>query len=81
MSGVFVWAGSWIAPQYKFETSVVLFGIWMFIIGGFVFLTLGEGDWFGTHLYFQGGGIATIMAVVGAGIGLFTARMEAQQSD
>lgn len=76
LSGVFVWIGSRIAPTYKFETAILLFGIWMFLIGGVVFLTLGEGDWFGGRLYFQGGVVPTIMAVVGAIIGLYTARLE-----
>jgi hypothetical protein len=76
LSGVFVWVGSRISPAYKFETSAVLFGIWMFLIGGVVFLTWSGGDWFGGQLYFQGGGVPTTMAIVGAAIGLFVARME-----
>ena len=80
LPGVFVWVGSRIAPTYKFETAVLLFGIWMFLVGGVVFLTLGEGDWFGGRLYFQGGGVPTIMAVVGAIIGLYTARLEQVES-
>lgn len=76
LSGVFVWIGSRISPTYKFETSAVLFGIWMFLIGGVVFLTWSGGDWFGGQLYFQGGGVPTIMAIVGAAVGLFVARTE-----
>lgn len=80
LSGVFVWVGSRISPAYKFETSVVLFGIWMLLIGGVVFLTLGDGDWFGGRLYFSGGGLPTILAVVGAIVGLFAARLEQSKS-
>ena len=80
-SAVFVWAGSRIAPTYKLETSTILFGIWMFLIGGAVFLTWRNADWFGSQLYFQAGGVPTIVAVVGAVIGLFTARTETKQSD
>lgn len=76
LSGVFVWIGSHISPAYKFETAAVLFGIWMFVIGGFVFLTLGGGDWFGGQLYFKNGGLPTVMAVVGASFGLIVARLE-----
>lgn len=76
LSGVFVWVGSRISPTYKFETSAVLFGIWMFLIGGVVFLTWSGGDWFGGQLYFQGGGLPTIMAILGAAVGLFVARIE-----
>lgn len=70
---VFVWAGSRIAPEHKLKTSIVLFGIWLFLSGGVVFLTLYDSGWFGQQLYFQGGIIGPIMAVVGAFIGLFIA--------
>jgi hypothetical protein len=80
LSGVFVWVGSRISPSYKFETAAVLFGIWMFLIGGIVFIAWSRADWFGGQLYFQGGGIPTIMAVVGAAIGLFVARTEQTMS-
>ena len=76
LSGVFVWVGSRISPAYKFETSAVLFGLWMFLIGGVVFVTWSGGDWFGRQFYFQGGGLPTVMAVVGAAVGLFVARSE-----
>ncbi|MBA3633377.1 MAG: hypothetical protein H0W58_11320, partial [Acidobacteria bacterium] len=56
--------------------SVVLFGLWLFLIGGFVFLTFYGADWFGSPLHFQGGGLSTIMAVVGASVGLFIARKQ-----
>ena len=73
ISGVFVFSGFKIAPSYKFETAVVLFGLWMFLLGGLVFTawferSMGEG-----HLYFQSGGIPTIMGAVGAIIGLVLA--------
>lgn len=74
MAAVFVWAGSSIAPEHKFKTAVVLFGLWLFLLGGFVFLTFTGFDWMGPQLYFQGGGIGSIMAVIGAVTGLFIAR-------
>ncbi len=71
MTIVFIWVGSRIAPEHKLKTSIVLFGILLFIIGGFVFLTLSGSDWLGYQLYFQYSGIGTVMAVVGAFVGLY----------
>lgn len=76
MATVFVWAGSRIAPEYKFETSIVLFGIWLFLIGGFVFLTMSGVSYMGRKLYFQGGGIGPLMAIVGVFLGLYIIRKE-----
>ena len=74
ISGVFVWSGCQIAPEYKIETSVVLFGLLIFVIGGFVFLTLSGGNWMGERLHFQGGGLATGMAIIGALTALYIVR-------
>ena len=74
--GTFVWSGSRIAPEYKFETSLALFGLMLFMIGGFVFLTLSGSDWMGAQLSFRGGGLGTGMAIVGAVTGLYYARKE-----
>jgi hypothetical protein len=41
------------------------------LLGGFVFLALTDSELAGRQLYFQGGGIGPIMAVVGAVIGLW----------
>jgi len=74
IAAVFVWSGSRIAPKYKVEAAVVMFGLWMALLGGFVFLTLSGGTWMGRPMYFQGGGLAPIMAAVGAFTGLYVAR-------
>lgn len=73
-AAVFVWAGSRIAPERKIETSVILFGLWLFLLGGFVFLTLSGAGWVDRQLYFQGRGIAPVMSAVGALAGLYIAR-------
>lgn len=67
----FVWCGTKIAPEHKIKTSVVLFSFWVFLSGGFVFLALNEANWMGHQLYFYGGGIPPVIAVVGAFIGLY----------
>ena len=74
IAGVFVWAGSLIAPEFKIEASVALFGLWLFLVGGFAFLTFHGANWMGGQLYFRGRGLATLMAVVGAIAGLYFAR-------
>jgi hypothetical protein len=74
LSSVFICVGSHISPTYKFETAIVLFGIWMFLIGGFVFLALTGSNLFGRPLYFRYGAIPTLMAVVGAVVGLVVVR-------
>jgi hypothetical protein len=74
VAAVFVWVGSCIAPAHKFKTAIALFGVWLFVLGGFVFLTLTGSNWMGSQLYFQGGGIAPIMAAAGAATGLLIVR-------
>ncbi|MBI3046586.1 MAG: hypothetical protein HYY86_03580 [Candidatus Harrisonbacteria bacterium] len=68
---IFIWAGAYIAPEHKFKTAIILFGILMFSLGGFVFIVFTNSDWVGGQLYFEGGGIGPIMSVLGAIFGLF----------
>jgi len=71
MAAVFIWAGSRIAPEHKFKTALVLFGLLLLLLGGFVFLGLTGANLMGYQLYFQDGGIRSIMAFAGALTGLF----------
>ena len=81
IGAVFIWAGSRIAPEYRIETAVGLFGFWMFLLGGFVFLTLSGGAWMGQRLYsLYGGGLAPVMALVGGLIGLYIVRRKSTRS-
>jgi hypothetical protein len=70
---VFIWTGFKIAPEHKVKTSVILFGLLMFLIGGFVFLALSGAELMGRKLYFQGGCIGPIMAIAGSAAGLYVA--------
>jgi len=74
IASVFIWVGSKIAPEYKKETSIVLFCIWLFLAGGFVILVLSGGDWMGRQLSLQYNGIGPIMGIIGAFVGLYLAR-------
>lgn len=81
ISAIFIWAGNEIAPNYKNTTAIILFGLWLFLAGGFIFLTLTDSSWFGKKLYFQAGGIAPIMAIVGALFGVYKARKSNNDKD
>ncbi len=69
---VYVWAGARIAPEHNVKTAVALFGSGLFLIGGFFFLTTSGASWMGNNLYFIGGGLGPIMAIVGSIVGLYT---------
>jgi len=71
---VFVWAGSRIAPERKVLTSVVLLGLLLLLQGGFVFLAVSGTNVMGAQFYLQGRGIAPIMALAGALVGLYIVR-------
>ena len=70
ISGVFIIVGAKISPAFKFETAVALFGILMVLVGGTLFVTLNSSENQVRQLYFQYYGIGTLMAVIGAIIGL-----------
>ena len=74
-----VWAGARIAPTRPMETAVVLFGLWTLLLGGFAALTLSGAGFAGGQLYFQAGGLASVMAFVGGFVGLLIARNEVSQ--
>lgn len=76
IAGIFVWSGSRIAPEFKFETAIILFGIWLFVVGGFFFLTFSGSEWMGRSLRFQAGGLGLIMGIVGALLALYIVRKE-----
>ena len=63
------------------KTALVLFVFWMLGLIGVVFLTLSGSHMIGRALFFQGGGIATTLAVVGAVIALYIVRREQKPID
>ncbi len=71
IAATFIWAGCEIAPNSKLKVGIILFAIWMFLSGGFIMLTLTGGNWFGKSLYLEANGIAPIMGIVGAFVGLY----------
>ena len=81
MAAVFIWTGNQIAPKYKNTTAIILFGLWLFILGGFVFLAMTNSNWLNNRLSFQIGGLPTIMSLVGAFLGLYKSRQENNDKD
>ncbi len=77
MALTFVWIGFNIAPEYKYKTAIILFGIYVVSASGIAFLTLSGTNLIRYKLYLQGGGVGLIMGIVGAAIGLFIARKNA----
>lgn len=66
----FIVVGAYIAPKYKWETVVALFGVLIFVLGGFVYLALAGIPVAGQQLYLQYGGVSIMMAFFGAIAGL-----------
>jgi hypothetical protein len=58
--------------------TIVLFGLWMLLLGGSVALTLFAVNIQGRRLFFQGGGLAPVMAFAGGLVGLLIARKQAK---
>lgn len=67
----YLWYGSRIAPNNRLTVGITLFGILMFLTGGFWMAALTGGKWFGNELYMEAGGIATALGVFGALLGIF----------
>ena len=70
----FVWIGSQIAPNNKFKVAILLFAISMFLSGGLIIATLTGGTLFGKSLFFQANGVASLMGIIGAFVGLYLSR-------
>jgi len=76
---IFVWTGSGIAPNNKLKVAIILFSIWILLAGGFIIVVLTGGKWFGKGLYFEASGIAPIMGIIGAFVGLYWARKKIRE--
>ena len=73
---VFIWAGAWVAPNHKFKVATVLFTLWLLLLAGAVVLVLSGADLGGLQFNLEGGGLAPIMALVGAIAGLYIVRKQ-----
>jgi hypothetical protein len=78
IAGTFVWAGAKIAPARKIETAIVLFGLWMLLLGGCLAVALFHVEIGHGQIYLQYGGLGAVAAFIGAVIGFLTVRNEAE---
>ena len=77
-AAVFVWVGARVAPHHKTETAVALFGLWLLFLGVAVGILLTGGNFGGMQFTAQGGGLAPMMALIGAALGLYIVRKQSQ---
>ena len=67
----FIWAGARVAPNHKIKVAMFLFVIWLIMLGGAVVMVLNGADFGGLQFNFEGGGLASVMALIAAVIGLY----------
>jgi hypothetical protein len=67
----FIWYGCQIAPAHKLKVGITLFAVWIFFAGGLIMSTLTGGKWFGKTMYFEAKGIAALLSIAGAFVGLY----------
>lgn len=77
----FVWSGARIAPSRKLYTAVILFGLWMVILGATVAFTLFVGEFRGRQVTFQLGGLSAAMAFAGGVIGVLIVQNQTTRGD
>jgi len=73
MTITFVYVGYKIAPKYKFKTAIVLFSLYFFIWTTIGIISLTKGVILGGGIQFS---VRTILALVGAIIGLYLAKKD-----
>jgi len=72
----FIWAGARVAPNHKVKAAAVLFALWLLVLGVVVLTVLSGADLGGIQFNLEGGGLAPIMALIGAVAGLYIVRRQ-----
>lgn len=72
----FIWAGARVAPNHKVKVATVLFALWLLILGSAVVLVLSGADIGGLQFKLEGGGLAPVVALIGAVVGLYIVRKQ-----
>jgi hypothetical protein len=71
MAIIFITAGHYIAPKYKFKSAIALFTIYATLWVGVVILSFYGDSLYGVDIQFSG---RTVLAIVGAILGLYIAK-------
>jgi hypothetical protein len=79
IAGTFVWAGAKIAPARKIETGIVLFGLWMLLLGGSLAVALFHVEIGNRQIDLQYGGLGNVASFIGAVVGFLIAKNEAEE--
>lgn len=75
-SGVLIWSGSRIAPEFKLETSLALVGLYLVLWGGSIVFVLSGGHWERLQFHFVYGALSPAAGLAGALTGLMVVRKE-----
>lgn len=70
----FIWTGARVAPNHKVRTATVLFWLWLLMLGGAIAMVLSDAHFGGLQFNLEGGGLAPVMALVGAIASLYIVR-------
>ena len=78
IAGTFVWAGAKIAPVRKLETAIVLFGLWMLFLGGWLAIIFFHVKIADLQFYPNYGGLGPAIGFVGAVVGVLLVKKEGE---
>jgi hypothetical protein len=70
----FVWIGTYIAPNRKAATAVLLFGAWLLFAGTFLALGLADANLGNSQFDLKSGSFGPIGSIAGAFVGLYLVR-------
>ncbi len=72
----FIWGGCEIAPSNKIKVGFILAILWLIISIFLIYLTKTNKPFFGLDLYLQANGIASILGIIGALVGLIIVKRQ-----
>lgn len=76
-----VWFGAWIAPSHKLRAAIVLFGLWMVLLGAVVAFTILAQQSEAVRLRFQLGGLPAALTFVGGLFGVLIVQKQGKRQN